>query len=166
MSRVTDYLSDRDVAFQVLPHARALTSVEEARALGVAADEVVKTVALLGRGGYVLAVVPASWRLDLRLARDLLDDPTVRLASEGELLVDFPGYELGALPPLGSLLGVRMLVDPRVLEHEVVIIAGGIETESVSATVAELFRDEPFQVAALTGEHDPNAGEPVAKPGR
>jgi Ala-tRNA(Pro) deacylase len=163
MSRVTDYLTDHDVAFQVLPHQRALTSVEEARALGVAADEVVKTVALLGRGGYVLAVVPAAWRLDLRLARDLLDDPTVRLASEGELLVDFPGYELGALPPLGSLLGVRMLVDPRVLEHEVVIIAGGVETESVSVAVAELFGDEPLRVAALTGENDPNASEPVAE---
>jgi Ala-tRNA(Pro) deacylase len=163
MSRVTDYLTDHDVSFQVLPHPRALTSVQEARALGVAADEVVKTVALVGRGGYLLAVVPASWRLDLRLVRDLLDDPTVRLAGEGELLVDFPGYELGALPPLGSLLGVRVLVDPRVLEHEVVVFAGGLEAESVAAPVAELFRDEGIQVAALTGEHDPNATDPVAE---
>ncbi len=163
MSRVTDYLGDHGVAFQVLPHRRVVTSIEEARALGVAADEVVKTVALLGRGGYVLAVVPASWRLDLRLVRDQVSDPTVRLATEGELLVDFPGYELGALPPLGSLLGVRMLVDPRVLEHGSVVFAGGVETESIAAPVAELFRDEPFQVAAVTGEHDPGATEPVGE---
>jgi Ala-tRNA(Pro) deacylase len=163
MSRVTDHLTDHNVAFQVLAHRRVFTSVDEARALGVTADEVVKTVALVTRGGYVLAVVPASWRLDLRLVRDLLDDPTVRLATEGELLVDFPGYELGALPPLGSLLGVRTLVDPRVLEHDTVIIAGGTETESIQAPVAELFRDEQPRVAALTGEHEHTATGPVAE---
>jgi Ala-tRNA(Pro) deacylase len=163
MSRVTDHLTDHNVAFQVLPHRRVLTSVEEARALGVAADDVVKTVALVTRGGYVLAVVPASWRLDLRLVRDLLDDPTVRLATEGELLVDFPGYELGALPPLGSLLGVRMLVDPRVLEHDTVVIAGGTETESIQALVAGLLRDEPMQIAVVAGEHERIAAGPVAE---
>jgi prolyl-tRNA editing enzyme YbaK/EbsC (Cys-tRNA(Pro) deacylase) len=83
-----------------------------------------------------------------------LDDATVRLATEGELTVDFPGYELGALPPLGSLLGVRMLVDPRVLEHDSVIIAGGTETESIQTPLAELFRDEPMQIGAVTGEHE------------
>jgi Ala-tRNA(Pro) deacylase len=163
MSRVTDHLTDHNVAFQVLPHRRVLTSVEEARALGIAADDVVKTVALVTRGGYVLAVVPASWRLDLRLVRDLLDDTTVRLATEGELLVDFPGYELGALPPLGSLLGVRMLVDPRVLEHDTVVIAGGTETESIQALVAELFRDEPMQIAVVAGEHERIAAGPVTE---
>jgi Ala-tRNA(Pro) deacylase len=154
MSRVTDHLTNHNVAFQVLPHRRVFTSVDEARALGVAADEVVKTVALVTRRGYVLAVVPASWRLDLRLVRDQLDDATVRLATEGELMVDFPGYELGALPPLGSLLGVRMLVDPRVLEHDIVIIAGGATTESIRTAVSELFRDEPMQIGAVTGEHE------------
>jgi hypothetical protein len=29
--------------------------------------------------------------------------------------------------------------------------------------VEELFRDEPFQVAAVTGEHNPNAAEPLAE---
>jgi hypothetical protein len=44
------------------PHRRAFTSLQEARELGVAADEVLKTVAVRTRGTYVLAVVPASRR--------------------------------------------------------------------------------------------------------
>ena len=55
----------------------------------------------------------------------------MRLATETELQADFPGYELGALPPLGSLLGVPLLVDPEVLSHETVLFAGGLETESI-----------------------------------
>jgi prolyl-tRNA editing enzyme YbaK/EbsC (Cys-tRNA(Pro) deacylase) len=37
------------------------------------------------------------------------------------------------LPPLGSLLGVPLVVDPEVLDHEVVVFAAGTETESVRA---------------------------------
>jgi Ala-tRNA(Pro) deacylase len=150
MSLVTDYLGERGVAFEVVGHRRAFTSLQEARELGVAADEVLKTVAVRTRGKYALAVVPASRRLDLRLVRESLDDPDARLATEAELRVDFPGYELGALPPLGSLLGVPMLVDPEVLSHETVLFAAGTETESIRVGAGELFRDEPLTLRQLT----------------
>jgi Ala-tRNA(Pro) deacylase len=160
MSLVTEYLTGRGVTFEVVPHRRAVTSLQEARELGVTADAVLKTIALRS-GKYVLAVVPASRRLDLRLVRETLEDPGVRLASEAELQADFPGYELGALPPLGSLLGVPMLVDPEVLGHEMVLFAAGIETESVQVAAAELFRDEPLAVLPLTRRDGQARDEPV-----
>jgi Ala-tRNA(Pro) deacylase len=161
MSLVTDYLTERGVELEVVPHRRAFTSLQEARAVGVAADEVVKTVALWTGGKYALAVVPASRRLDLRLVREALEDPAARLATEAELVADFPGYELGALPPLGSLLGVPLLVDPAVLDHEVVVFAAGTEVESVQAVTAALFRDEPVAVLPLTRRKDRAREEPV-----
>jgi Ala-tRNA(Pro) deacylase len=161
MSLVTDYLDKRGVAFEVVAHRRAFTSLQEARELGVAADEVLKTVAFRTRGKYVLAVVPASRRLDLRLVRESLDDPDVRLASEAELAADFPGYELGALPPLGSLLGVRLLVDPEVLGHETVLFAAGTETESIRVRAGELFRDEPLTLRQLTRWNGRASEEPI-----
>jgi Ala-tRNA(Pro) deacylase len=163
MSLVTDYLDERGVAFEVVAHQRAFTSLQEARELGVAADEVLKTVVVRTRGRYVLAVVPASRRLDLRLVRESLDDPDARLASEAELVADFPGYELGALPPLGSLLGVRMLVDPEVLRQETVLFAAGTETESVRVRVGELFRDEPMTLRQLTRWNGRASEEPISR---
>ena len=163
MSMVTGYLAERGVGFEVLPHRRAFTSLQEARELGVAADEVLKTVAVRTRGRYALAVVPASRRLDLRLVRDALEDSAARLATEAELQADFPGYELGALPPLGSLLGVPLLVDPEVLGHEVVVFAAGTETESVRAGTAGLFRDEPLAIVPLTRREDRASEEPVIR---
>jgi Ala-tRNA(Pro) deacylase len=163
MSLVTEYLVGRGVAFEVIPHRRAFTSLQEARELGVAAEEVLKTVALWTGGKYVLAVLPASRRLELRRVRELLEDPGVRLASEAELAVDFPGYELGALPPLGSLLGVPMVVDPEVLDYEVVVFAAGTETESVQVTTAELFWDEPLAVLPLTRRDGRASGDPTPR---
>jgi Ala-tRNA(Pro) deacylase len=163
MSLVTDYLAERGVAFEVVPHRRTFTSIQEARALGVAADEVVKTVALRTRDKYALAVLPASCRLDLRLLRDALEDPAARLATEAELLVDFPGYELGALPPLGSLLGVPVLLDPEVFGQEDVVFAAGVETESVKASTSELFRDEPVTILPLTRRDQRASEEPITR---
>jgi Ala-tRNA(Pro) deacylase len=156
MSLVTMYLKDRHVPFEVLPHRRAVTSTQEARVLGVDADMVVKTVVLATGDAYWLAVIPASCRLDLQLVREALDDPGARLASEGELLVAFPRYELGALPPLGRLLGVAMLMDPQVLAHPTVVFAGGTETESVKVQTGELFEGEPKLVAPITREPEPS----------
>jgi Ala-tRNA(Pro) deacylase len=161
MSLVTEHLVERGVGFEVVPHRRTFTSIEEASALGVAADQVLKTVALWTGGKYALAVVPASRRLDLRLVHQALEDPGARLASEAELVVDFPGYELGALPPLGSLLGVPLLVDPEVLDHAVVVFAAGTETESVQVVTAELFRDEPLAVLPLTRQGEWASQDPI-----
>jgi hypothetical protein len=65
------------------------------------------------------------------------------------------------LPPLGSLLGVPILVDPEVLGHEMVLFAAGTETESVQVAAAELFRDEPLAVLPLTRRDGRTSEEPV-----
>ena len=150
MSFVTEHLERRGVAFEVAEHPRVLTSMAEARALGITADEVVKTVVLATDWGLALVVVPASRRLDLRLAREAVGDHAARLASEDELQRSFSECELGALPPLGSLLGAPVFVDPEVLEHDTVMFAAGIQTQSVKARCADLFRGEEVQVIPLT----------------
>ena len=131
MSVVTEHLEQRGSAFELLAHRQAYTSTEEARALGIDAGEVLKTLAIRTGPGYVLAVIPASRRVDLHLVRDALGDHQARLASEEELARDFPAYQLGALPPLEALLGSKVYVDPEVLGHDTVTFAAGTQTESV-----------------------------------
>jgi Ala-tRNA(Pro) deacylase len=150
MSFVTEHLEQRRVGYEVAEHPRAVTSMAEARALGITADEVVKTVALATDRGLALLVVPASRRLDLRLARAAVGDHTARLASEDELQRSFSECELGALPPLGSLLGAPLFVDPEVLEHDTVMFAAGTQTQSIKARCADLFRGEEVEVIPLT----------------
>lgn len=143
-------LEKRGVTFEASSHPETYTSVDEARALGIAADEVLKAVMLNTASGYRLAVVPASRRLDMKLVEKALGDKHARLATEQELELDFPGYELGALPPLGSLLSVPTYVDPEVMEHEMIVFAAGSRTDSVKVRTKDLFRDEPVSISPLT----------------
>jgi prolyl-tRNA editing enzyme YbaK/EbsC (Cys-tRNA(Pro) deacylase) len=148
MTQVTEHLETRGVPFEPITHQQAYTSIAEARALGIDASEVLKTVAVrVAGGGYALMAVPATCRLDMHLVQAAVGDRHVRLATEEELLRDFPGIELGALPPLGSMLGAPLYADLELLQHETVVFAAGSQTESVQIKTADLLQHE--QVTAL-----------------
>ncbi len=149
MSRTTEYLERKGVPFEMIPHTKAFTSIDEARALGVQADEVVKTLLLDLPEGHALAVVPGDQRLDVKLAAKAVGDKHTRLATEDEIEKDLPDFDLGCLPPIGSLLGVPEYVDPEVMRHTTIVFAAGRQTESVKVLTDDLFRDEPVTVAPL-----------------
>jgi Ala-tRNA(Pro) deacylase len=161
MSVVTEHLEQQGSAFEVLPHRQAYTSVDEARALGVDASEVLKPLAIRTGSGYALMVIPASRRLDLQLARAALADSQARLATEAELGRDFAGYELGALPPLGALLGTKVYVDPEVLRHDTVAFAAGSQTESIKLRTGELFGSERATAVPLVKRPERASDDPI-----
>jgi Ala-tRNA(Pro) deacylase len=150
MVTVAEHLKSRGVAFQLMQHDRTYTSIGEARALGISGDEVLKTIVLSIEGGYALTVIPASRRLDIKRAREAVRDKEARFATEEELERHFPDYELGAFPPIGSLVGAATYVDPEVLDHENVVFAAGTQNQSAKVRTEDLFRDEPFTQAPLT----------------
>lgn len=152
MSVVTKYLETRGIPFEAIPHPKAFTSIDEARAMGVDADEVLKTVVVDSGNRHVLAVVPGSKRLDMHLVRTALEDPHAHLATEDELERDFPTFELGALPPIGGLADAETVVDPEVRQHETVVFAAGTQTESVRVRTEDLFKSEPVRYAPLVRE--------------
>jgi Ala-tRNA(Pro) deacylase len=156
MTQVTEHLQTRGVPFAPIAHRQAYTSIDEARALGIEASEVVKTVAVRVAGGYALVAVPATCRLDMHLVQAAVGDRHVRLATEEELRRDFPGFELGALPPLGSLLGAPLYVDQEVLRHDTVVFAAGSQTESVQINTADLLQHEQVTALPLIKHADQN----------
>ena len=156
MTQVTEHLETHGVAFVPITHQQTYTSIAEARALGIEASEVLKTVAVRVAGGYALMAVPATGRLDMHLVQAAVGDRHVRLATEEELLRDFPGIELGALPPLGSLLGAPLYVDQEVLQHETVVFAAGSRTESVQLRTADLLQHEQVTTLPLIRHAEEN----------
>jgi Ala-tRNA(Pro) deacylase len=166
MSVITEHLKQRGKGFELIPHQQVYTSLDEARALGIDADEVLKTLAVRTGSGYALMVIPASRRLDLHLVREALGDNHARLASEEELGRDFAGYQLGALPPLGGLLGSEVYVDPEVLRYDTVAFAAGTQTESVKMRTQELFETERVTTIPLVKQADRGGDDPDDPVGR
>jgi Ala-tRNA(Pro) deacylase len=108
---IRDFLQGRHVWFETLIHCPAPTATRRARSIRVSGRSVAKGVLIKVEGGDVLAVLPATHRIDLpRLAR-VLGAGEVRIATEDEVSSVFDDCERGALPPFGSLYGLKTVID-------------------------------------------------------
>jgi Ala-tRNA(Pro) deacylase len=132
LDAVAAYLTERGIDFEVVEHPLTNTAAAEARASGVPADHAAKTVALVDGNRFMLAVAPASHRLDLDKARAALGaSASLRLATETEISQHAGPFEVGAVPPLGPLLDAVEIVDRRLLEHDAILLSGGDHTHGV-----------------------------------
>jgi Ala-tRNA(Pro) deacylase len=59
----------------------------------------------------VMAVLPASYNVDLPLLMAAAGGKTIALASEADFRDRFPECETGAMPPFGQLYGMPVFVD-------------------------------------------------------
>jgi Ala-tRNA(Pro) deacylase len=108
--RVTNYLTDQSVLFETVVHPPAYTATRRARALHVSGKLLAKCVLLVGPRGYVLAVLPATHQIDLKLLSVVLQGQ-VRLAAVEEIPEIFRDCEWGTLVPFGTLYGVPTILE-------------------------------------------------------
>jgi hypothetical protein len=71
--------------------------------------------------------------------------------------------QLGALPPLGTLLHAQVYVDPEVLGHDTVTFAAGTQTESVRMQTQGLFGTGGFTTVSLVKRPDQGGDDPVGR---
>jgi Ala-tRNA(Pro) deacylase len=136
---LTTVLDKAKVSYELLPHAHTESALAEADALGVAPDDVAKTLVVKLPEGYVRVVLPASARLDLRKLREIHGGGrhTVGLATEDDLRRDYPEFELGAVPPIGGRSD-PVVVDPKIAGRTSVVIEAGSHEKSLRLAAADL----------------------------
>ena len=129
--RIDEYLTGRGVPFTRLAHRPAYTANRVAQALHVPGREMAKTVLVRTGRGHVLAVLPATHRVDLDQLRTELGDQQAGLATEGEMEQLFPDCERGAIPPFGSLYHLPTLVDESLTEDEEIVFEAQNHEEAI-----------------------------------
>ncbi len=104
------FLADKRIQYDVVEHPHAETTYGSARSAHVSADRVAKAVLLKADDGYLLAVLPASRKLDLPFLRSQVERD-LALAQESELPALFPDCAPGAIPAVGPAYGLDTLVE-------------------------------------------------------
>jgi len=108
--RVSAFLHEQSISFETMVHPPAFTAQKRAHYLHVPGRQVAKCVLLAGPAGFVLAVLPATHRVDLDLVARALGGP-VRLADGYEIADVFQDCEWGVLVPFGTLYGLITILD-------------------------------------------------------
>ena len=154
LRKLRAFLNDQGVAYDVLSHPRAYTSEGVAAAQHVSGHELAKVVIAKTDGRFVMAVLPATSRLDLHKLGDLTGDAHTGLATEEEFSGSFPGCEVGAMPPFGNLYDMRVYADRRLAEHESIVFEAGTHTETIRLSWSDFMRLVRPTVGVLTLMHE------------
>jgi Ala-tRNA(Pro) deacylase len=152
---VANFLKERQVQFELLPHQDTYDAQHMAQALHVPGREVAKTVLLRGGGGChaVVAVLPATKRIDFQRAAEALGGERVELATEMEIAEHCPDCEIGALPPFGSQYNMWTLVDESLAEDEEIVFEGNTHHEAIRMKFEDFRRlEEPMLANFARGD--------------
>ena len=141
--RIAKYLIEQDADFDMLNHPHSATSMETAERSHISGNCIAKSVLLEDENGYLLAVVPASCRVDLgELHRQT--SRNLGLATEYQLGALFEDCEPGAVPPFGAVYGMDSIVEDSLAEQPDIYFEAG-DHEQLIRVSSETF-------ASLVGE--------------
>jgi len=128
--RIRDYLDSQKVPYEWLPHPQAFTAQEVAHSLHVSGKRLAKVVVLDADGRLVMAVLPASHRLNLPELKAEVSAQRLEMLPESELVKIFPDCDLGAIPPFGNLYGIDVYVDRAVVKAGEIVFTAGTHVDA------------------------------------
>ena len=137
--RLHAYLEEQHIQAEHLFFDQPCHSVAEAaRAVNASPEELVKNICLLDSDGHLItAIVKGEDRVSVSRIATALQKEGLRLATPAEIL-EKTGYPCGGTPSFGY--PALFLIDPKVMERELVFSGGGSETSLVKISTAELVR--------------------------
>jgi Ala-tRNA(Pro) deacylase len=112
---VQDCLVREGVHYDMIAHERTRDSNHSAQAAHIPGDRLAKCVMLEDDEGYLMAVVPATHKVDLGAVHRQLDRE-LGLATDRELVELFKDCEPGAWPPLGPAYGIDTILDQSLVD--------------------------------------------------
>ena len=113
-----EFLDENHVKYVTMIHSKAYTAQEIAAVLHVPGKMFAKTVILKSDGKYMMAVLPATHRINLDLFKQVSHSHKIELATEDEFEGLFPKSEIGAMPPFGNLYDLPTYVDTELTKDE------------------------------------------------
>jgi Ala-tRNA(Pro) deacylase len=128
---IRDFLLARSVRFEVLLHAPSHSAAHRAGSVHVPGRSVAKSVLVKAGEAFVLALLPATHRIDLGKLAEVLGGGELRLATQTEVEAIFNDCEPGALPPFGRLYGITTVLDASLSAGADVVFVGNTRHECI-----------------------------------
>ena len=152
LRKLKELLDEHKLSYEVFNHALAYTAQEIAARQHCSGNEMAKVVMLKVDDSLVMGVIPASRKINLGMVVRNLNAKTARLATEDEFIADFPGCEIGAMPPFGNLFGLPVFVDPALEKDEYIYFNAGNHVQTVRMQYKDFARLVKPTVARLVEE--------------
>lgn len=138
--KLLDFLNSNEIKYVTIRHSEAFTSQEIAASAHIPGKEMAKTVMVKSDGTMTMAVLPASYKVDLKKLKEATGAKKLELAGEQEFAQLFPECEIGAMPPFGNLYGMEVFVAEKLAEDEQIAFNAGTHTELIRLSYKDFER--------------------------
>ncbi len=138
--RVTDFLDESGVKYEVTEHVPAFTAQQMAAAEHEPGRFVAKPVIVKADGKYIMCVLPAPCKIDMRALKQQLGAKQVELAEENEVGRIFSDCELGAEPPFGNLYDLPTIIDKSLEADDHILFQAGTHDKAIRMAMDEYRR--------------------------
>jgi malate dehydrogenase (oxaloacetate-decarboxylating)(NADP+) len=128
--KLKEHLDQEHIAFETVFHAPTHDSEHTAATMHIPGIEMAKAVVLCGGDKTLLAVLPASYRINLGKLAGLAGVP-MRLATKEECARLFPDCEPDAVPPFGELYGLPVYMDQALADDPEIVFCAGSACNAV-----------------------------------
>lgn len=137
LNKVRAFLDQHHVKYVVISHSKAFTAQGIAAIAHIPGQELAKTVIVKLDGALAMAVLPASYHVDLLALKKTVGVDDAALASEREFKEYFPDCETGAMPPFGNLYGIPVYVDEALTRDTEIAFNAGTHLELIRMSWAD-----------------------------
>jgi Cys-tRNA(Pro) deacylase len=147
---VHNYLLSCNIPHEIVPIDTPIMTVERAVALlRLDPSEITKSVVLMADDNPLIAILPGDKRVSYEKLRDHLHASEIKLAGSQEL-AELTGYPIGATPPLAHSTKLKTLIDPKVLEAEVIYTGAGDVTAILKMRACDLQKITDGEIISIT----------------
>jgi Ala-tRNA(Pro) deacylase len=138
--KLREFLDTQGVPYTTISHAIAYTAKEAAALTHISTKELAKTVIVKIDGELAMAVLPASYDVDLPSLGVATGARSVTLAKESEFKDRFAECDIGAMPPFGNLYGMAVYVDESLTKDKDIAFNAGSHSELLQVAYADFAR--------------------------
>jgi len=134
LRKLKEFLESHNIKYVTVTHSQVFTAQETAATTHIPGKELAKTVMVKIDGKMAMAVLPASYRVDFNMLKEVAEAGKVELANEQEFKDMFPECDVGAMPPFGNLYGLEVYVAENLGKEGQIAFNAGSHTELVKVS--------------------------------
>jgi Ala-tRNA(Pro) deacylase len=135
--QVLEYLKKSKVKYEVKEHKPTFSAQQMAAVEHEPGKYVAKPVLVKVDGKFVMCVLAACYKVDLKALKSQLGAKSVELAEEEEIGKLCGDCELGAEPPFGNLYDVPTIVDKALDADEHIMFQAGSHDKAVQMKMVD-----------------------------
>ncbi len=136
--KLREYMQEHKIEAEHLSFTRSCHTVKEAaEAAGAREDQLVKNICFTDGEKLVVAIVKGEDRVDTKKVETASGRHHLKKANPAQIL-EMSGYPCGGVPSFGYQ--AIILIDPKVMEMDMVYTGGGTDKSLVRISPAELVR--------------------------